>query len=120
MMDELESWHEEKGAIKPFDFLQWESSKKECVHINYLKNNKDWYLVVGYVGLLEIMSEDGQKRLFSLQSSDFQSNDRMIEASAFLCSVEGHVKGGCGNYLSTDYFMVGTSRGEIYQLGLTL
>mmetsp|Transcript_17454 Transcript_17454/g.29374 ORF Transcript_17454/g.29374 Transcript_17454/m.29374 type:complete len:106 (-) Transcript_17454:802-1119(-) len=42
--------------------IEWESKKKECTHLNYLKFNGLWYLVVGYLGFLEVYSEDGSKR----------------------------------------------------------
>ena len=44
--------------------IEWDSKEKECTHVNYLFVNKKWYLLIGYVGELEIYNEDGSRRYF--------------------------------------------------------
>lgn len=41
--------------------IEWESKEKDLTHLNYVEVNGTWYLVAGFVGLLEVYSEDGQK-----------------------------------------------------------
>jgi hypothetical protein len=40
--------------------IEWEN--KECTHINMVKLGDTFYLVLGFVGYLQVYNEDGSKR----------------------------------------------------------
>jgi hypothetical protein len=69
--------------------IQWDP-KMECSHINYLYINQKWYLLVGYVGFIELYNEDGSKRYFSSQAASSAENElNPLEQPAFMSSCIG-------------------------------
>ena len=66
--------------------------------------------------MIELYSEDGSKRYFAGTSSDFQKHESDLMNAVFLCSTVGTVE---ANDCVEEFIIVGTSRGEIYQYGLT-
>ena len=106
------------GDAISHETIEWDHKVQECVHINYVLINESWYLVVGYLGYLDIYNEDGSRRYYSGNSSNFgqQAFDQMN--GVFLSSCVGY------NIREEDkkveeYLIVGTSLGEIYKFSIT-
>lgn len=104
-----------------FKTVEWEAKAAECTHINYVCLNKRWYLLLGFVGSFEVYSEDGSKRYHKGQASDWGENDIALRDSAFISSCVGHHfdenPQNAGQV--TEYLMMGTTLGEIFQMQIT-
>lgn len=94
--------------------IEWNSSEKECTHINYVKMGKVWYLVVGYVGHFEVYNEDGTKQYYNTNSSDYDTHESPFMNACFLssCVVE-NTSSSCFQLFA------GTSLGEVYKFTVT-
>lgn len=89
--------------------IEWESIDKECTHINYLKINNNWYLIVGFIGQYEIYNEDGTKKYNFALSSDSAKQENNLMRACFLSSCVGYSQG-------EEYLVLGNSIGEIIQI----
>jgi len=69
-INELENQNLHSDLISQ-ELIEWDSKEKECTHINYHYINQRWYLLVCFIGMIELYSEDGSKRYFAGTSSDF-------------------------------------------------
>ena len=119
----LKDLENEMGGEALCKTIEWDSKDKECTHIAYHYVNNTWYLVAGYVGIIEFYSEDGSKRYFQGNSSDHSKHDFELMNSVYLCSCVGwsstdslkqdeFIMNGTSN--QHEFIMVGTSLGEIY------
>ena len=54
--------------------------------------NKRWYLLVCYVGLIEVFSEDGTKKYFEGNSSDYNKHPDKLMNAVYLSSCVAQVK----------------------------
>ena len=96
--------------------IEWESKDKECTYINYIYINSRWYLLVCFVGSYEIYCEDGSKKYFTGNSTDFKKNESGLMDAVFLSSCVVSVKNASGNI--EEFLCLGTSKGEIYQISI--
>ena len=85
--------------------IEWEPKDKELTHLNYVFINKRWYMIVCYVGIIEVYNEIGTKRYFEYKSGDFDQNQEM-QRTSFLCSCVGYSKDEPNEFL-----IVATSTG---------
>lgn len=106
----------ENESLQPelikFQYVEWDA-KQECCHINYLYINQKWYLVIGFVGYVELYNEDGSKRYFTSKSQiSAEEEIDPLERPAFTSSCVGHF--GDEKDENNEYLIFGTSHGEIY------
>ena len=59
------------GDLITHETIEWSAKEKECTHLNYLYIMESWYLVVGCLGYMEVYNEDGSKRYYSGNISNF-------------------------------------------------
>jgi hypothetical protein len=70
-------------------------------------------LVVGYIGLLEVWSEDGTEMYLGLNSKDHQALENSLMESVFMSSSTGYTVDR-----DQEFLMLGTSKGDIFQFSV--
>ena len=69
-----------------------------------------WYLVIGYIGVVEVWSEDGSSLYLGLNSKDHQALENSLMESVFMTSTTGYTLDR-----DQEFLIMGTSKGDILQ-----